>query len=59
MAILPGMFCVTEAEAAAVRIAYEQDGELSATIELRRLFPGITDNAKARGSDRNITRTRS
>jgi hypothetical protein len=46
--MLPGMFMVPEAEAAAIRTAYEQGGELSAAIELRRLFPGITDNAKAR-----------
>jgi hypothetical protein len=43
-----GMFVVTEAEAAAIRIAFEQQGELSAAIELRRLFPGITDNVQAR-----------
>jgi hypothetical protein len=42
------MFVVTEAEAAAIRAVFEQEGELSAAIELRRLFPGITDNAKAR-----------
>jgi hypothetical protein len=42
------MFSVSEAEAAAIRTAYEQDGELSAGAELRRLFPGITDGAKAR-----------
>ena len=48
------MFCVTEAEAAAIRAAYEQGGELSAAIELRRLFPGITDNAKARECARII-----
>ena len=48
MTIFPGMFCVTETEAAAIRAAYEQGGELSAAIELRRLFRGITDNAKAR-----------
>ena len=42
------MFCVSESEAAAIRTAYEQGGELSAAIELRRLFPGITDNTKAR-----------
>ena len=41
------MFLVTEAVAAAIRTIYEQDGELSAAIELRRLLPGITDNAKA------------
>ena len=50
----PGMFCVSEAEAAAIRAAYEQGGELSAAIELRRLFPGITDNAKARECARTI-----
>jgi hypothetical protein len=42
------MFIVTEAEAAAIRAVFEQEGEFSAAIELRRLFPGITDNAKAR-----------
>ena len=41
------MYVVTEADAAAIREAYERDGELSAAIELRRRFPGITDNAKA------------
>jgi len=46
--IFPGMFCVTKTEATAIRTAYEQGGEFSAAIELRRLFPGITDNAKAR-----------
>jgi hypothetical protein len=29
-------------------------GELSAAVELRRLFPGITDNAKARECVRSI-----
>jgi hypothetical protein len=52
--MLPGMFIVSEAEAAAIRTAYEQGGELSAAIELRRLFPGITDNAKARECARTI-----
>jgi hypothetical protein len=42
------MFSVTEAEASAVRAAYEIGGELSAAAEVRRLFPGIIDNAKAR-----------
>jgi hypothetical protein len=40
------MFIITEANAAAIRAVYEQEGELSAAIELRRLFPGIIDNAK-------------
>jgi hypothetical protein len=48
------MFVVTEAEAAAIRAVFEQEGEFSAAIELRRLFPGITDNAKARLHARTI-----
>ena len=42
------MFMVTEEDAAAIRAAFDQDGELSAAIELRRRFPGIADNAHAR-----------
>ena len=42
------MFVVTDAEAAAIRGAFEQRGEFSAAVELRRLFPGVTDNAEAR-----------
>jgi hypothetical protein len=49
-----GMFVVTEAEAAAIRAAFEQRGELSAAVELRRLFPGITDNVQARECARII-----
>jgi hypothetical protein len=41
------MFVVTEADAAAIRAVFDQEGELSAAIELRRRFPGITDNARA------------
>ncbi len=48
------MFVVTEADAAAIRTVYEQDGELSAAIEVRRLFPGITDNENARRCARSI-----
>jgi hypothetical protein len=48
------MYVVTEADAAAIREVYERDGELSAAIELRRRFPGITDNAKAREQVRTI-----
>jgi len=48
------MFVVTEADAAAIRAAYEQEGELSAAIEVRRRFPGITDNEKARQCARTI-----
>ena len=35
------MFVVTEADAAAIRGAFDRGGELSAAVELRRLFPGI------------------
>jgi hypothetical protein len=48
------MFVVTEADAAAIRTVFEQEGELSAAIEVRRLFPSITDNAKAREHARII-----
>jgi hypothetical protein len=41
------MFSVSEAEAAAIRAVFEQEGALCAAIELRRLFPLITDNGKA------------
>jgi hypothetical protein len=49
-----GMFVVTEAEAAAIRAAFEQRGELAAAVELRRLFPGVTDTAQARECARAI-----
>jgi hypothetical protein len=52
--ILPGMFVVSEEAAAAIRTAFDHGGELSAAIELRRLFPGIIDNAKARDCARAI-----
>jgi hypothetical protein len=48
------MFSVTEAEAALIRTAFDERGELSAAVELRRIFPGITDNAKARECARII-----
>jgi hypothetical protein len=48
------MFVVTEAEAAAIRAIYEQCGELSAAVELRRLFPAVTDTAQARARARTI-----
>jgi hypothetical protein len=40
------MFVVTEADAAEIRAIFNREGELSATIELRRRFPGITDNMR-------------
>ena len=48
------MFAISEAEAAAIRAAFEQRGEFAAAIELRRLFPGIIDNAQARECARTI-----
>ncbi len=48
------MFVVTEAEAAAIRAAFNRGGELSAAVELRRLFPGVTDNTQARACARTI-----
>ncbi len=52
--MLPTMFIVSEEAAAAIRTAYEQEGELPAAVEVRRLFPGITDNAAARECARTI-----
>ena len=49
------MFVVTEAEAAAIRTAFEQGGEFAAAVELRRLFPGVVDNAEARECARTIS----
>jgi hypothetical protein len=49
-----GMFVITEADADAIRAVFNQEGELSAAIELRRRFPGVTDNAKARACARSI-----
>jgi hypothetical protein len=49
------MFVVDKATAEAIRRALEEGGELSAVIELRRHFPAITDNARARLCVRTIT----
>ena len=46
--MLSGMFSVSDAEAAAIRDAYERGGELAAAVELRRHFPGIDCNVQAR-----------
>jgi hypothetical protein len=39
---------------AAIRAVYEQRGEFAAAVELRRRFPGITDNAHAQECVRTI-----
>jgi hypothetical protein len=48
------MFCVSEAQAAVIRTAFKQRGELSAIVELRRLFPGVDNIALARECVRTI-----
>jgi hypothetical protein len=48
------MFTVNESDATAIRTIFDQEGELSAAIELRRRFPGITDIANARLCARTI-----
>lgn len=50
----PTIFVVTGEDEAAIRAVYEQRGEFAAAVELRRLFPGITDNAQARACARTI-----
>jgi hypothetical protein len=50
----PGMFVVTEAEATAIRTTFDQGGEFAAAVELRRLFPGITDTVQARECARAV-----
>jgi hypothetical protein len=50
----PAMFAVTERDATAIRTAFDQGGELSATVELRRLFPGIIDSDQAPAFARTI-----
>jgi hypothetical protein len=52
--MLSCMFVVYEEDAAAIRAAFDQGGEFAAAVELRRLFPGITDNAQARACARTI-----
>jgi hypothetical protein len=37
-----------------IRAAFEQRGELSAAVELRRLFPAITNTTQARACARTI-----
>ena len=41
------MFSISDKDIAAIVAASERGGELSAKIEVRRLFPGIPENAEA------------
>jgi hypothetical protein len=52
--MLLGMFLITEADAAAIRAIFSQEGELSAAIELRRRFPGQREGAGARPDHRRM-----
>jgi hypothetical protein len=45
---------VSESEAAAIRTAFNEGGELSAAVELRRLFPGLANNENTRLCARTI-----
>jgi hypothetical protein len=49
------MFVVSEGDVSATRAAFGRGGEVSAALELRRLFPGIAENAEARDCARTIT----
>jgi hypothetical protein len=48
------MFVVSEADAAAIRTAFQERGEFAAAVELRRLFPGIRNTEQARECARTI-----
>jgi hypothetical protein len=48
------MFVIPDADAAAIRAVFHEEGELSAAIEVRRRFPGVVDNTKARACARTI-----
>ena len=48
------MFTVSETDVASIRAAFDGGGELAAGVELRRLFPGVTDANKARYWARTI-----
>ena len=48
------MFMVSAEVAETIRRTYEESGEFAAAVELRRHFPGITDNEEARRCARTI-----
>ena len=49
-----GMFMVDEEAAAAIRQAWDEGGELSAVVELRRRLPRVTDGENGRQCVRTI-----
>ena len=48
------MFSLSEDEITSIHAAFDTGGEFAASVELRRLFPGITDLQKARQCVRTI-----
>ena len=48
------MFVITEAVAAAIRAIFNEEEELSAASDLRRRFPGVSDDTKARACAKTI-----
>ena len=52
--MLRRMFAVDEADAAAIRRVFTEEGELSAIVKLRRRFPGVAPGPKARACVRII-----
>ena len=48
------MFALNETEIASIYAASDAGGEFAAAVELRRLFPGITDLQKARECARTV-----
>jgi hypothetical protein len=51
---LAAMFAVSEAEATVIRDAFNEGGERSASVALRRLFPALADNENTRICARSI-----
>jgi len=51
------MFALDEADTDAILAAFDQDGEPAAAAELRRRFPGLSENA-AQEATRMIVRWR-
>jgi hypothetical protein len=51
---LAAMVAVSEAEATVIRDAFNEGGELSAVVELRRLFPALADCENTRICARTI-----
>ena len=48
------MFALNETEIASIHAAFDAGGEFAAAVELRRLFPGISDLQKARECARTV-----